>query len=182
MDSARVLLSNAPALPVNVSGLLSAPSDLVETSSSEICQSYNHGDDCSTCNLLHVCLRCKQHGHPATDCKIGILRVSSGNAGSSAFQSRSIDLKTGNNEKYGLRPVSSLVNPPHHSAQAAIKAEHPRRQQQSSWLSRKGFLPYWRVEWQTQRYFNYREKIKKKASKNEIWPDRVEEAFQTGLC
>lgn len=176
----RVLPSNAsaPALPKYESGLLSTPTDLAETLSSGICPSYNHGSDCSACNLLHICLRCKQHGHPATECKFGILRVSSGNVGSNVFQSRSTDFKEGHTQKYGFRPVSSLVNPPHHSAQAAIKAEHPRRQQHSSWPS----LPmYWHVEFQTPRYRAYREKCRQKGSKDEKWPDRVEEAFQYGL-
>lgn len=176
----RVLPSNAtaPALPENDSGLLSRRIDLTETLSPGICQSYNRGGDCSTCNLLHICLRCKLHGHPATECKCGILRVSSGNVGSNAFQSRNTDFKEEHNPKYAFRPVSSLVNPPRHSAQAAIKAEHPRRQQHSSWPS----LPmYWHVEYQTPRYRAYRDKIRQKGSKDEKWPDRVEEAFQYGL-
>ena len=151
--------------------------DLTETLSPGICQSYNRSGDCSACNLLHICLHCKQHGHPATECKNGILRVSSGNVGSNAFQSRNADLKEGHTQKYAFRPVSSLVNPPRHSAQAAIKAEHPRRQQPSSWPS----LPmYWHVEFQTERYRQYRDKLRQKGS-NEVWPDRVEEAFQYGL-
>ncbi|KAL9138702.1 MAG: hypothetical protein Q9175_000057 [Cornicularia normoerica] len=182
LPNARVLPSNAPALPEDASGLLSTPTDLAETLSSEICQNYNRGHDCSACSLPHVCLRCKQHGHPATSCESGILRVSSGNVGSSVLQSRNADLKTGNNQKYGLRPVSSLVNLPLHSAQAAIKAEHPRRQQELSWSSPKGIPMYWHVEWQTERYRRYREKCRLRGSKNEKWPDMVEEAFQIGLC
>ena len=171
---ARVLASNALVLPENASGLLSPPTDLAETLSSEICQSYNCGNDCSACNLLHVCFRCREYGHPATDCKCGILRASSGNV------SRNTDLKTGDTQKHGFRPVSSLVNPPHHSAQAAIKAEHPRRQQYSSFSSLKGPPHYWHVEFETPRYQIYREKCRQKGSKDEKWPDRVEEAFQIG--
>lgn len=178
--NALVLLSNAPALPENAVGLPSTPTNLAETQPPEICKSYNRGDDCSACSLPHVCLRCKQRGHPATDCKYGILRPSSGNVGSSLYQPRIIDLKTGDTQKYGFRPVSSLVNPPHNSAQAAIKAEHPRRQQHSPWSSPKGLL-YWHVEFQTPRYQAYRAKCREKGSKAEIWPDRVEEAFQIAI-
>lgn len=181
-SNGRVLPSNAPALPEDTSGLLSTPTDQVETLSSEICQNYNRGNDCSACNLSHSCLRCKQHGHPAIDCKCGILRVSSGNVRSSVFQPYSTDLKTVNTQKYGIRPVSSLVDPPHHSAQAAIKAEHPRRQYHSSWSSPKGLPMYWHVEFQTPRYRTYREKCRQKGSKEQQWPDHVEEAFQAGLC
>lgn len=179
-SNARVLPSNA--LPEDASGFLSTPTDPADTLCSEICQSYNRGSDCFACNLLHVCLRCKQHGHPATDCKCGILRVSSGNVGSSVFQSRNTDLKTGNTQKYGFRTVSSLVNPPHHSAQAAIKAEHPTRLQNTSWSSPKVLPLYWHVEFQTPRYRAYRDKCREKGSKDAMWPDRVEEAFQIGLC
>ncbi len=180
--NARVLPSNAPTLPEDASGLLSTPTDHAETLSSEICQSYNRGNDCSACNLSHVCLRCKQHGHPAIDCKCGILRVSSGNVGSSVFQSRNSDLKTEDAQKHVFKPVSSLVNPPYHSAQAAIKAEHPRRRHDATWSSTKILPLWWHVELQTPRYRAYREKCNQKGSKNEKWPDRVEEAFQLGLC
>ena len=178
--NARVLPSNA--LPDSASGLLSPPADLTETLSPEICQNYNRGNDCFACNAPHVCFRCRQYGHPATDCKSTILRASSGNVGPGTFQSSNTDLKLGNTQKHGFRPVSSFVNPPHHSAQAAIKAEHPRRQQHSSYSSLKGYPYYWHVEYQTPRYCAYRKKIREKGSKDEKWPDNVEEAFQLGLC
>lgn len=180
--NARVLLSNAPALPEDGSGLLSMPTDLAESPSSEICESYNYSNDCSAYSLLHVCLRCKQHGDAANDCECSILRVSSGNVGSSISQSRNPNLKVGNTQEYGCKPVSSLVNPPHHSAQAAIKAEHPRRQRFPPWSSPKRLPMYWHVEWQTLRYRKYREKCRDKGSKDEKWPARVEEAFQMGMC
>lgn len=178
--SARVLPSNA--LPDNASGLLSPPADLTETPSSEICQNYNCGNKCFACNALHVCFRCRKYGHPATECKCTILRTSSGNVRPGRLQSCNTDLKLGSTQKYGFRPVSSFVNPPHHSAQAAIKAEHPRRQQHSPHSSLKGSPYYWHVEYQTPRYCAYREKIRQKGSKDEKWPDKVEEAFQIGLC
>lgn len=172
----RVLPSNShAALPENAG-------ELTETLSSGICQSYNIGNDCSACNLLHLCLRCKQHGHPATDCKYGILRVSSGNVGSSVFQSCNTEFKAGHTQKFGLRPVSSLVNTPLHSAQAAIKAENPKRQQHSLWSTSSGPPMYWHVEFQTPRYRAYRDKCRQRGSKDEKWPDRVEEAFQMGMC
>ena len=176
----RVLLSNAPALLQDANDLLATSGDAAETLVSEICQNYNRGNSCSACSLQHVCLRCKQHGHPVTDCECGVLRVSSENAGSSIYRSRNIELKTGHKQKYEFRDVSSLVNPPHHSAQAAIKAEHPRRQQHSSWSSLEGPPWYWHVEFETPRYKLYREKCGQKGSK-EVWPDRVEEAFQMGM-
>lgn len=179
--NARVLPSNAPALPEDTNGLLSTPTDFVETPSSEICQKYNRGNDCSACNLSHSCLRCKQHGHPTIDCERGILRVSSGNVRSSVFQSHSTDLKTANTQKHGFGPASSLIDPPHHSAQAAIKAENLRRQNHSSWSSPKGPPMYWGVEWETPRYVTYRDKCRQKGSQS-TWPDKVEEAFQIGLC
>lgn len=180
--NARVLPSNAPALLEDANSILPSPAEVAETLSSEICQTYNRGRSCSACNLQHVCLRCKQHGHPATECERGVLRVSSGNVGSNIFHSHSSDLKTEHTEKYGFRHVSSLVDPPRHSAQAAIKAEHPRRQHNSSWSSPKGPPWYWHVEFETPRYRAYREKCRQKGSKDEKWPDRVEEAFQMGLC
>ena len=180
--NASVLPSNAPALLEDARNPLSTSTDAAETPSTEICQNYNRGNSCSACSLQHVCLRCKQHGHPAADCERGVLRVSSGNAGSSIFHSRNPNLKTWDTQEYEIRCVSSLVNPPHHSAQAAIKAEHPRRQQHSSWSSLKGPPWYWRVEFETPRYCAYREKCKQKGSKDDKWPDRVEEAFQLGLC
>ena len=182
MDYARVLPSNAPALPEDTSGILTTPTDLTETLTSEICQTYNRGDRCSACSFKHVCLRCKQHGHPATACGRGVLRVSSGNVGSSIFHSHNTNSKTGSTQKYEFRHMSSLVNPPHHSAQAAIKAEHPRRQQHSSWSSMKGPPWYWHVEYESEKYRIYRKKIREKGSKDEKWPDRIEEAFQMGLC
>ena len=177
----RVLPSNAPALLQDANRLLATSRDAAETPSSEICQNYNRGNSCSGCNLHHICLRCKQHGHPVTDCECGVLRVSSGNAGSSIYRSRNTDLKTGHTQKYEFKHVSSLVNPPHHTAQAAIKAEHPRRQQHSSWSSLEGPPWYWHVEFETPRYRVYREKCGQKGAK-EVWPDRVEEAFQMGMC
>ena len=176
----RVLPSNAPLLE-DSNNLLATSTDVAETLSSDICQNYNRGNSCSACNLQHICLRCKQHGHPATDCECAVLRVSSGNAGSSIFRSRNIDWKTGHTQKYEFEHVSSVVNPPHHSAQAAIKAEHPRRQQHSAWSSPKGPPWYWNVEFETPRYQAYRQKCREKGSKDEKWPDRVEEAFQMGL-
>ena len=178
--NARVLPSNAPALPENGNGHLSTPTNLAKAPS-EICQRYNCGNDCSACNLPHVCLRCKQYGHPALDCERSVLRVSSRNVGSSTFESRNTDLKTEDTQKYAFGTVSSLVNPPHHSAQAAIKAEYPRRQQYSSCSSLKGLPKYWRVECQTPRYQAYRKKCREKGS-TEIWPDNVEDAFQMGMC
>lgn len=180
--NARVLPSNAPVLQEDASGLLSTPTDLAETSSAEICQNYNRGNGCSACNLQHVCLHCKQHGHPATECECGVLRVSSGNVGSSVSNSYNTDSKTGDTQKYGFIHVSSLVNPPRHSAQVAIKAEHPRRQQPSTWSLPKGYPWYWHVEYETPRYGAYRAKIRGRGSKDEKWPDLVEEAFQLGLC
>lgn len=40
---------------------------------------------------------------------------------------------------------------------------------------------YWHVEFQTPRYRAYREKCRQKGSKDEKWPDRVEEAFQYAI-
>ena len=179
--NAPVVPSNAPALPDDAIGLL-PPTDLAETLSSELCHSYDHGNDPSACGLPHVCVRCVQHGHPATDCECGILRASSGNVGSGVLQSRNTDSKTGNTQKYEFGPVSSLISPPHHSAQAAIKAGHPRRRQHFSWSSLKGAPFYLHVEFETERYRQYRKKIREKPSQDEKWPDRVEDAFQLGLC
>ncbi len=180
--NARVLPSNAPALPEDATGLSSTSTDVAETLPSEIYQNYDRGNDSSAYGLKHVCLHCKQQGHPATDCECGVLRVTSGNVRSSVIQPRNTELKTGSAQKYEFRPVSSLINPPHHSAQAAIKAGHPRRQQHLSWSSLEGPPWYWHVEWETPRYQEYRKKLRDKGSKNEKWSDRVEEAFQMGLC
>ena len=175
MELQRVLPSNAPALPEDVAGLLSTATESNQTLSSEISQNYTSNDNAS-------CWRCKQHGHSTTDCECGVLRVSSGNVGSSVFQLRNTDLKTVNTQKYEFRPVSSLNDPPHHSAQAAIKGGHPRRRQQLPWSSLKGPPWYLHVEFETPRYRAYREKIREKGSKDGTWSDRVEEAFQMGLC
>ena len=178
--NAPVLPSNAPALPDHAIGL--PPTGLAEVLSSEVCQSYDHGDDPSACGLPHVCVRCMRNGHPAADCECGILRASSGNVGSSVFQSCKTILKTGKTQKYEFEPVSSLINPPDHSAQAAIKAGHSRRRQHISWSSLKGPPFYWHVEFETPRYVQYRQKIREKGSAGEKWPDNVEDAFQLGLC
>ena len=179
--NAPVLPSNAPALSDDAIGLL-PPTDLVDTLSSEVCQSYDRGNDPSACSLTHVCVRCMQNGHPATDCECGILRATSGNVGLSIFQSYNTNSKTRDTQKYEFGPVSSLINPPHHSAQAAIKAGNPRRRQHFSWLSLQGPPFYLHVEFETHRYAQYRQKIGEKLSENEKWPDRVEEAFQLGRC
>lgn len=167
----RVLPSNAPVLPGDTSDLLSTPTGLEETLSLDTCQSYSRGNDSPACTL--------PHSHTAFDCEYGILRASSGNVGPSIFESRNAYLKTEGKQKSAFKSVSSLVNPPHHSAQAAIKAGHPRRRQPSSFSSQR--LIYWGVEWETPRYCAYREKCRLQGSKNGKWPDRVEEAFQMAI-
>ena len=168
----RILPSNAPVLPGDTNETLSTPTGLGETLSFDTCHSYSRDNDNPTCTL--------PHGHTVVNCEYGILRASSGNVGPSIFESRNSYSKTEGKQNSGFKSVSSLVNPPHHSAQAAIKAGYPRRRQPSSFSPQR--LTYWGVEWETPRYRAYREKGQQSGSKNGKWPDRVEEAFQIGLC
>ena len=179
MELQRVLPSNAPALPEDVAGFLSTSTDVTETLSTEICQNYAHNNNASAVGLPHLCWPCKQRGHPATDCECGVLRVSSGNASLNAFQLRNADLKAENEQKYEFRSVISFIDPPLHSAQAAIKADHPRRRHQLSCASWRGPPWYYHVEFETPKYCAYRKKIREKGST--VWSDEVEEAFQWGL-
>lgn len=169
-----VLPSNAPALSDRAGGQLSSPETLVGTLSLQICQTFNQGLECRACSLLHVCFTCQQSDHGANECKAGILRVTSGNAGSNVLESRTIESKLEVSQSCGMRPsIFSSPGSPYQS--------HPilRWEQQKHRILPDRLPNYWHCEFETPRYRAYREKCRQKDSK-EKWPDRVEEAFQTG--
>lgn len=166
----RVLPSNAPALPENTSYQSS-------TDTLSICQNFNHGVECKSCYNLHLCLNCRQHDHGANECESGVLQVTSGNAGANALASRHVGSSLESPQACGFEDGPLPLDVPIYPVSAALRYEQPRRH-----IKRPERRPnYWHVEFNTERYRAYREKCRQKGSK-EKWPDRVEEAFQIGIC
>lgn len=168
-----VLPSNAPALSPGTSILSSQSEDLISPLASQICQTYNRGLECRVCNLLHICSTCQQPGHGAHSCQAGILRASSGNAGLTPLEPSIFDSKYNSDSRYGVsKPASTYTDPPYHTAQAAIRLTQ-KKDRRNVWQ---------RWELQSPRYMAYRRKArsKKTGSKEDVWPDEVEEAFQIG--
>ena len=166
----RVLPSNAPALPENTSYESSTLED--------ICQDFNSGLECKSCYNLHLCLICRQHDHGAVKCKSGVLQVTSGNAGANAL-ARHVGSSLRGPQACGFEDGPLPLDVPVHPVSAALRYEQPRRH-----TRRSERLPnYWHVEFNTERYRAYREKCHQKGSREgAVWPDRVEEAFQIGIC
>ena len=175
----RVLPSNAPALPENTSYESSTLEESADTLSPRICQNFNRGLECKSCYNLHLCLVCRQHDHGARECKSGVLQVTSGNAGANTLASRRIGFDLGSPQACGFEDGPLPLDVPIHPVSAALRYEQPRRHTRRS----ERRPNYWHVEFNTPRYKAYREKCRQKGSKEEaVWPDRVEEAFQIGIC
>lgn len=168
-----VLPSNAPALSPRNSILSPQAEELIRPLSSQICENFNRGNECRVCNLYHICSTCSQEGHGAYNCNDGILRVSSGNAGLSLLDQGVLEPKLRVDQQYPSTVPSAFVKPQSHTAQAAIRLSQ-KKERRNLW-----------VRWETtsERYKVYRRKArsKKPGSKEDVWPDDVEEAFQIGV-
>lgn len=175
-----VLPSNAPTLSEETAEQLSILDHQAETLTPQICQHFNHGLNCRTdCSLHHVCFTCQQPDHGANECKLGVLRVTSGNAGSTGSGSRTISAKAEFSQSYGIRP-SIFSN---HPESPCPTYPTPRWEQHTNSIGNaKRALPnHWHCEFETPRYRAYREKCRQKGTKEAVkWPDRVEDAFQMG--
>ena len=171
----RVLPSNAPILESD--NLHRSPSGNPGLHSShQTCSKFNNGIDCKVCDLLHACSTCLQEGHDAQACKKGILRISSGNIGSSELLSNSKDYNNDSSVHYTSKASHTFLKEPEYKSRNALKLEHRRMQKLLDPLSR---LPLsYRSELLSPRYNAYRAKARTKA----IWPDHIEEAFQEGTC
>ena len=163
----RVLPSNAPALPENTSYESST-----DTLSPHICQNFNGGLECNSCYNLH-------HDHGADEFKSGVLQVTSDNAGANALASRHVGSSLGSPQACGFEDGPLPLGVPIHPVPAALRYEQPRRH-----TRRTERRPnYWHIEFNTERYRAYRDKCRQKGSREgAVWPDRVEEAFQIGIC
>ena len=172
----RVLPSNAPALPESYQSTLEESPD---TLSPHICQNFSRGLECKSCNNLHLCLICGQHDHGAGECRSGVLQATSGNAGANALTPRHIGFNLDSPQTCGFKAGSPPLDVPLHSVPAASRYEQQRRHSRRS----ERRPNYWHVEFNTPRYRAYRDKCRQKGSREESkWPDRVEEAFQIGIC
>lgn len=178
VQSSGVVPSNAPAL--SEEQLLSISEHQTDTSSPHVCQRFNHGLDCRTdCSLHHVCFTCQHPDHGANECKAGVLRATSGNAGSTMSGSRTISAKAEFSQSYCIRPTifSSPESP--YPARPTLRWE---QQTNGNGTARRALPNHWHCEFETPRYRAYREKCRQKDSKEAVkWPDRVEDAFQMGL-
>jgi len=175
----RVLPSNAPSAPENENIHRPPSENLGLHASLQICPNFNNGIDCMVCGLLHACSTCLQEGHDARRCKKGILRVSSGNVGSSEPATHSNNCKSEPDVHYPFGVSRPLSKAPDYSTRNARKLEHRRRQRISDPLSK---LPLtYRSELLSPRYNAYRAKARSKGP-NQPWPDDLEEAFQEGMC
>ena len=174
----RVLPSNAPALPESTS-YQSTLEESPDTLSSHICQDFNRGLECKSCHNFHLCLICRQPDHGAGECRSGVLQATSGNAGANALTPRHIGSNPGSPQACGFKPGSPPLDVPIHSLPTALRYEQQRRHSRRS----ERRPNYWHVEFNTPRYRAYRDKCRQKGSREESkWPDRVEEAFQIGIC
>ena len=167
-----VLPSNGPALTPTSSATPSI-SDTFRPLQSQICQKFNRGPECRVCNFLHICSVCEQQGHGAHVCQIGLSRIGSGNTATTTLANGANDPKVRVHGRYGAKAAPLFLNPPYHTAQAAIRVAQ-KKERRNVWQ---------RWELQSPRYLAYRRKArsKKAGSKEDAWPDHVEEAFQIGL-
>ena len=164
-----MLPSNAPALSPKTSILSSQSEDLISPLSSQVCQTYL---EYRACNLHHICSTCQLPGHGAYLCQSSILQATSGNANVTPLEPSLFDNKFKSDSRYETKSASAFVNPPYHTAQAAIRLTQ-KKDRRTIWQ---------RWELQSPRYQAYRRKArsKKAGTKEDVWPDDVEEAFQIG--
>lgn len=170
-----VLPSNAPALPDRTSGRLLTPEHQADTPLPQICQSFNQGFECIACRLHHICSTCQQPDHGANECKAGVLRVTSGNAGSNVSVPRTVTHKAELLKRCDIKPSSFSSPGPPFAAQPVLRWEQERHRVGV----RHGLPNHWHCELETPRYLAYRKKCRQKDSK---WSDNVEDAFQMGMC
>jgi len=175
----RVLPSNAPTL-IDSDGIHRSPSQsLLLNRSLQTCPNFNNDIDCRVCDLQHACSTCFEADHGSHACKKGILRISSGHVGSSRSVTSFVDSKVDLHGHFAPKSSTTLMRGPDHSAHVALKLDQRK--------SRRGFDPrnklplYYRAELLSPRYNKYREKCRSKGSKEQPWPDNLEEAFQRGL-
>ena len=167
-----VLPSNGPVTTPNPAISSSIP-DGFNTLHSHICQKFNLGLECRVCNLHHICSACKQPGHGANACQTGISRLDSGQPGSLSSDSLTFETELRSHNGHGSKVPPIQVNHPYHTAQAAIRVAQ-KKDRRTIWQ---------RWELQSPRYLAYRRKArsKKPGTKEDVWPDHVEEAFQIGM-
>ncbi len=174
----RVLPSNAPNLSESDAIHRSPTQSLELDRSLQTCPDFNNDIDCRICGLQHACSNCLQEDHGARACKKRILRVSSGNVGSIEPVTSLSGSKVEVHEHYTTKASTALMRGSDHLAHVALRLDQRRSRRG---LDSRHKLPlYYRAELQSPRYIAYREKARSKGSKNQTWPDNVEEAFQRG--
>ncbi len=154
-----VLPSNAPALSPRTSILSSQSEDLISPLSSQVCWICHNGP-------------ASNPGYGADTFQSSILRATSGNASVVRLEPSYLDNKFKSDSRQETTSASVLVNPPYHTAQAAIRLTQKK--------DRRNIWQRW--ELQSPRYLAYRRKarLKKAGAKEDVWPDDVEEAFEIG--
>lgn len=175
----RVLPSNAPTLS-DSDAIHRSPTQSLELDRSlQTCPNFNNDIDCRVCGLQHACSICLRSDHGSHACKNRILRISSGNVGSNGPATSFSDSKVDFRGDYGPKASTALVRGPDHLAHVALRLDQRKSRRG---LDQRHRLPlYYRAELQSPRYIAYRAKARSKGSKNQIWPDNIEEAFQRGL-
>lgn len=174
----RVLPSNAPTLP-DSDAIHRSPTQSLELDRSLlICANFNNDIDCRVCGLQHVCSTCFEPDHGSYACKKGVLRVSSGNVGSGGPVTNYGDFKVVCGGQYAIKPSPVLDRGLDNSA---LESRLEHRKSHRGLKSRTKSPLYYRAELLSPRYVAYRKKCREKGSKDQTWPDHVEEAFQRGL-
>ena len=160
-------LSPNPVIPSSISNGF-------DSLQSQICQKFNRGLECRVCNLHHICSICEQSGHGAHFCQAANLRHGSRTASSTPSETGVFDSRSRATNHYAVKPPHLFPNPPYHTAQAAIRVAQ-KKERRNIWQ---------RWELNSHRYQAYRRKArsKKPGSREDVWPDHVEEAFQIGSC
>lgn len=167
----NVLPSNGVVLTPTASAPLSLLDNL-DGVQHHICQKFNRGLECRVCSLHHICSICEHAGHGAHSCNLGVLRGSCSNASELPTVTDGLAFKARSQHAYN-RPPPLILKHPHHTAQAHIRVAQKKDRRSDIWQ---------RWELQSPRYLAYRHKArtKKSGTKEDVWPDHVEEAFQIG--
>ena len=167
-----MLPSNAPALSPRTSILSSQSEDQISPLSSQVCLNSDCSLECRIRNRHSVCSTYLRPEHGAYLCQSAVLRATSGNVNLTPLDPSIFDTKFRSDSHYESKPPATFVSPPYHTAQAAIRLTQ-KKERRNIWQ---------RWELQSPRYLAYRRKArsKKAGSKEDVWPDDVEEAFQIG--
>ena len=172
----RVLPSNAPTFSHSVGTQVLSLRGSSTPHSNGICPDFNLGVQCTSCNRHHICSACYQGDHAACECKTSLSQACSSDISLYNVAIPHVEFK---DPQYVTKPPSVFADPPIHTAQAAIKREHRRHQQYTT-------FPFFgerdRCEEDSHRYLQYRRKsrCKEMEGKGGPWTDEVEEAFQIG--